>query len=262
MKSCEHYQELISAMLDGELLPSERAEMEAHLAECDECSEMCVAFAAVTGATRLAEEPRSLHADIMAKIDAAARRQQRARILRSRPVLAAAACLVVIVGAVLALRPGRTAENTSSQSAATAADLNVGMDLNSGSGAMAGPQAADGETTGGTDTTADAAPREYDLGEIAEAARTEEPAEAPAMGAAAAGDTLVVEVVAVNGTSFTATVLNDPVGIFAAGETVTVVADGQAAGLHTGDHAALSDYTLELSGGDPVLTAGSVSVVE
>jgi anti-sigma factor RsiW len=36
--SCERIQELLSAYLDGELSPAERAEVDAHLAACPECA--------------------------------------------------------------------------------------------------------------------------------------------------------------------------------------------------------------------------------
>ncbi len=40
MMTCERTEELLSAYLEGELAPAERAEVEAHLAACPECAEL------------------------------------------------------------------------------------------------------------------------------------------------------------------------------------------------------------------------------
>ena len=38
--SCERFQALLSPYLDGELAPTERAEVDAHLAACPECADL------------------------------------------------------------------------------------------------------------------------------------------------------------------------------------------------------------------------------
>jgi hypothetical protein len=40
MMTCERTEELLSAYLEGDLAPAERAEVEAHLAACPECAEL------------------------------------------------------------------------------------------------------------------------------------------------------------------------------------------------------------------------------
>jgi len=40
MMTCERIEELLSAYLEGELAPAEKAEVEAHLARCAECAEL------------------------------------------------------------------------------------------------------------------------------------------------------------------------------------------------------------------------------
>ena len=50
MNECERFQEMISALLDGELSAEEEAELRAHMAECPDCAAMAAAFAAVSEA--------------------------------------------------------------------------------------------------------------------------------------------------------------------------------------------------------------------
>ena len=125
MTECEKYQELISAMLDGELTESERAQVEAHVKNCDECRAMYEAFAALGSAIVPDEDvPDTLHSGIMEKVNAAAKaKNTQQKIVRLRPILAAAACLVVIVGTVFALKgnlPGMKSAESEAPNAAEA----------------------------------------------------------------------------------------------------------------------------------------------
>ena len=52
MTECEKYQEMISAMLDGELAESGQEELRRHMDGCPECRNMYEAFAAVSGTMR------------------------------------------------------------------------------------------------------------------------------------------------------------------------------------------------------------------
>ena len=52
MQSHEEYRDLLSALLDGELTPDERGEVEKHLAECAECRERLEALRATAGLAR------------------------------------------------------------------------------------------------------------------------------------------------------------------------------------------------------------------
>ncbi len=145
MNECERYQELISGMIDGELSAEEEAEVRAHLAQCPECSAMYEVFAAVGEAIRDQDVPDTLHAGIMANISAAekARRTQHT-IVRLRPILAAAACLVVLVGTVFALKntmfPARNAMKAADAEAPKAMAPSV---MYAGSGASGAAQPAE-----------------------------------------------------------------------------------------------------------------------
>lgn len=105
MNECERFEEMISALLDGELSAGEEAEVRAHMEHCPECRAMYEAFAAVGEAIGTQEVPATLHSGIMEKVHAAekASRTQHT-IVRMRPILAAAACLIVVVGTVFALK--------------------------------------------------------------------------------------------------------------------------------------------------------------
>ena len=106
MRTCEEYQELISAMLDGGLTAEETAEVEAHIASCGECRAMYEAFAAVSG-MEAAEVPDTLHQNVMTKVTAAQKAfKTQNKIIRLRPILTTAACLVVVVGTLFAVRSG------------------------------------------------------------------------------------------------------------------------------------------------------------
>ena len=101
MRSCDEFQELISAMLDGELTDAELAEVNAHIAVCEQCRAMYEAFSAVSDALRAVEVPDTLHDGIIQRVESArkvVRFQKRFRVLR--PLVATAACLIVIVGTV------------------------------------------------------------------------------------------------------------------------------------------------------------------
>jgi len=113
MNDCEKYQELISMMLDGELSESEAQQLREHIAECPHCRDMYDAFAAVSGAVAAdaAEVPAHLHEKIMDGVKAAAKpAKKRGIIIKLRPYMSAAACLVVVVGLFAMSRNGFGAE--------------------------------------------------------------------------------------------------------------------------------------------------------
>ena len=128
MRTCAEYQELISAMLDGELTAEETAEVEAHIASCPECAAMYEAFAAVSG-MEAAEVPDTLHEAVMTKVTAAQKAfKTQNNLVRLRPILTTAACLVVIVGTLFAVRTGFSRRGASTEApmaapAAGAADM-------------------------------------------------------------------------------------------------------------------------------------------
>ena len=103
MKTCAEYEELISALLDGEQSAQECEEVQAHIATCPQCRAMYDAFAAVS-AVEVPELPENLHADIMNKVAAARKAMKTQRtIVRLHPMLAGAACLVVLVGTLFSV---------------------------------------------------------------------------------------------------------------------------------------------------------------
>lgn len=69
MQSCEVYLEQISRMMDGELPETERAELLAHLEQCEYCRNAYAAFAAVSSQLAEPDFPSiDLSAEIMAQI--------------------------------------------------------------------------------------------------------------------------------------------------------------------------------------------------
>lgn len=104
MSKCETIQELISAMLDGELSQADAEHVRAHIAECDDCRAMYQAFQALSAnLTADTPVPEGLHENIMSTVRSADRAMHRQKkLIRLRSVLALAACLIVVVGTVFA----------------------------------------------------------------------------------------------------------------------------------------------------------------
>ena len=112
-----YFEELICAELDGELTAEQKAELDAHLEECERCRAFREAMSAIEGvsARYLSEPPAELTANVMAAVRAEASKKKKGRILafpgRSLAI-AAAAALVLWAGVRAAdvLRPkGMTA---------------------------------------------------------------------------------------------------------------------------------------------------------
>lgn len=103
MNECEKYQEMISAMLDGELGGVEHEQLIAHMSSCAECRELYELLSAVTGSGlwELPEAPEGLHEHIMSGVKAAAAEKKKQGLSRRlRPWMATAACLVLIAGVI------------------------------------------------------------------------------------------------------------------------------------------------------------------
>ena len=108
MKDCEKYQELISAMLDGEISAAEREELEAHVAGCADCAFVYSAFSALSeGLSHALEEPpERLRENVMAELRRDEIKKSSRRLSRPlKTLLAAAACMALAVG-FWALGPG------------------------------------------------------------------------------------------------------------------------------------------------------------
>lgn len=114
-RSCEYYQELMSRMLDAELLPAEAEALREHARTCSDCRTLTAAFSGVVLSLRddPAEPPESLVSGVMARIgayeNAAAEPETpapepvpienvRRRGMRPWAKAAIAACLVAVIG--------------------------------------------------------------------------------------------------------------------------------------------------------------------
>lgn len=131
MERCEHYEELMSRLMDEGLSPQEEADLRAHIRACPDCARLFSALSGITVSLRddMAEPPAALAAGVMARI--AAEQQSAAPFSREaegeepepvpvKPVsaakrrpavwvrVAAAACLVLAVSgaALTAIRGG------------------------------------------------------------------------------------------------------------------------------------------------------------
>ena len=103
MSNCEHYQELISRMLDKDLSRDEVLAVMEHLDQCAECAAMYEAFTALsdTVAQDMAEPPEGLAEDVMANIRRQEIREKNMRTKKQlKTIIAAAACVAVVVAVV------------------------------------------------------------------------------------------------------------------------------------------------------------------
>ncbi|MBQ9412475.1 MAG: zf-HC2 domain-containing protein [Oscillospiraceae bacterium] len=160
MNGCERFQEDLSALLDGMLPEDREREVLAHLAGCPDCAALYDAFDRLSEAMEQEEPPAEVHDRIMERVLAVPARRRR-RISWLRPTLAAAACLAVILGAVLTLRGGLLPR--------------MGSSGGSSGSSSAAPESAAAVTAGAGAFDADA---EEDVPEAEEAAR-EAPKEVP-----------------------------------------------------------------------------------
>ncbi len=128
MRNCTYYQELISRSLDDELSVEERKALAVHLASCPSCSQMRQLMADISELMEedMEELPDGLHEDIMASVRRSEMIKKNGRAGRtgktngrkaikiSRPVrnlLAAAACMALVIAAAVSLNPGERAES-------------------------------------------------------------------------------------------------------------------------------------------------------
>jgi len=106
LNSCEHYLEMMSAFMDGELDESLRAELSEHISTCDECFNASLAYKAINEAISDGEvtPPEDLCALVMKKIHTSSPAAPKAKKKFTMRHLGAlvAALAVVIVTAVAA----------------------------------------------------------------------------------------------------------------------------------------------------------------
>lgn len=107
MSRCEEYQELISRMVDGELSDRRKAALEEHIRTCEDCAALYSAFSALSQqiGEDLEDVPLDLRENVMAEIRREKIRRENRIPAALRGILAAAACLAVIVGVSLGVSP-------------------------------------------------------------------------------------------------------------------------------------------------------------
>ena len=117
MNSCEHYQELISRLVDGELSREEHEALMEHMKSCSACNAMYAVFHDLSDI--LAEEdealPEGLHENIMAGVRRSEimKKNRRMRRFGLSTALTAAACAVLVLFAAAGITPGKRAESVS-----------------------------------------------------------------------------------------------------------------------------------------------------
>ena len=101
MSSCEHYQELISRLVDDELSAEEQAVLVSHLEHCPDCAALVQAFQSISAviAEDLAEPPEALSENVMAELRREAIKTENRKKRRWKGPLATAACLAVVIAA-------------------------------------------------------------------------------------------------------------------------------------------------------------------
>ena len=115
MNDCQKIQEMISAMLDGEISASQREAIEQHIAACPECAAMYADFAALGGMFEESREevPAALHTKIMKGVRTS-QKPKKPLIIQLRPYMSAAACLIIAVAAVFAMGDSRKSADSMS----------------------------------------------------------------------------------------------------------------------------------------------------
>lgn len=142
MSSCEYYQEMISRMIDDDLSEEERAVLARHLDTCPECSALYTAFSDISAAISdaLAEPPKDLTDNIMAKLRRADIKAKNPRKPRWRGMLATAACLAVVIMAAWFIpnmfRAGSASTAASDMAAPAAVEYAMEEDTAAGEGTV------------------------------------------------------------------------------------------------------------------------------
>ena len=117
MNSCEHYQELISRLVDADVSREEYEELLAHMNTCSRCSALYAVFydlSEIIGSEESVELPEGLHENIMAGVRRSdlEKKNRRTRRIWTRTVLTAAACLALVLFAMRGFSPADRAESS------------------------------------------------------------------------------------------------------------------------------------------------------
>ncbi len=232
MSDCERYEEMISALLDGELSAAEEAEVRAHMASCPDCAAMYEAFAAVGAAVGAQNVPDTLHDGIMAKVRAAesASRTQH-KIIRLRPILTAAACLIVLVGTVFALRNnigfGRSAAKNTEDAPMSVEQFSAGGAFDAAEAPAAEPYGDKGMDGVAESMKSDAAVSDDGVKSGSNAISMLTPSAAAAASGESADASFTVRLEALTEDGFTGVVIQEKAMPLAQSETVTVIWEGE-----------------------------------
>lgn len=102
---CEHYEELLSAALDGELSAEEQRELDEHLARCPACAALFDELSAQCAALREldCQFPDGLHERILDRLPPQQEKTPNKKLIPWRRWGALAACLVLVTAAAFAL---------------------------------------------------------------------------------------------------------------------------------------------------------------
>lgn len=192
MSSCEHYQELISRLVDDELSAEEQAVLVSHLEHCPDCAALYQAFQSISGviAEDLEEPPEALSENVMAELRREAIKTKNRKKRRWKGPLATAACLAVVIAAAW-LIPNMFRANSAAPSEAPALASDQAVPQTRGYGLENGddPASAEVAVTEAPPETAEAeeAPAEAAEAYSIEEGAAEEPEEASSAQAFTAG---------------------------------------------------------------------------
>ena len=107
MSQCDHYQELISRLIDEDLDARERSELEQHLKTCSDCALLFEAFARISDGIggELEDTPLDMRESIMAEIRRTELRRRERIPAILRVVMGLAAAVAVVAGVTLGVSP-------------------------------------------------------------------------------------------------------------------------------------------------------------
>lgn len=103
--SCKKFRLWADEYIEGELTAAEMRELEAHIAECEECRKELEELRALKEAIKSAEKemPDGLHSRIMASIEAEPKKTTRRKVAFFRSAAISAACVMLCLSATLAI---------------------------------------------------------------------------------------------------------------------------------------------------------------
>lgn len=103
--SCKKFRLWADEYIEGELTAAEMRELEAHIAECEECRKELEELRALKKAIKSAEKemPAELHSRIMASIETEPKKTLRRKVAFFRSAAISAACVMLCLSATLAI---------------------------------------------------------------------------------------------------------------------------------------------------------------